>query len=191
MLISLVHHYELFCLLVAISGAAQAPLWPACIKIVSSHVDGSSLATIVGLLGTAPYAGATFSAAFVTYIADRSSWRYGLLPIFVSCLVVSLFVLVFLRLGSVGPSKRPTCTTAEQGNSYRKLFAISGVPEVTVAAACLKFGRYALYMWLPLFLTQYLNYSMAKSAVLSSAFDIGGAIGGPLIGYFVDNSKEK
>ena len=47
----------LFCALVMVSGAAQAPIWPACIKALSSHIDETKLGTYVGLLGSAPYAG--------------------------------------------------------------------------------------------------------------------------------------
>ena len=51
-----------------------------------------------------------------------------------------------------------------------------GVPEVTLAGFCLKFARYALYMWLPLFLTNHLNYSFMEAGIISAAFDIGGAV---------------
>ena len=60
LLSTLVTDFGLFCLLVALSGAAQAPLWPACIKVITYHVEPSSFGILVGLLGTAPYAGATF-----------------------------------------------------------------------------------------------------------------------------------
>ena len=71
------------------------------------------------------------------------------------------------------------------------ILSFRGVPEVTMAGFCLKFARYALYMWLPLFLTEHLNYSLMDAGIISCAFDIGGAIGGPLLGYYIDNTEEK
>ena len=55
----------------------------------------------MGLLGTAPYAGATFSAAFVSYLTDLYGWRHSLLPIFVPCTIVSILVFVAMPNGSL------------------------------------------------------------------------------------------
>ena len=82
--------------------------------------------------------------------------------------------------------------TNHKSNLLCNVYALfRGVPEVTMAGFCLKFARYALYMWLPLFLTEHLNYSLMDAGIISCAFDIGGAIGGPLIGYSIDNTEEK
>ena len=99
LLSTLVFNYGFFCLLIALSGAAQAPLWPACIKIITTHVEPNSFGIVVGLLGTAPYAGATFSAAFVSYITDLYGWRHSLVPIFLPCVIVSLIILVGVPIG--------------------------------------------------------------------------------------------
>ena len=101
LIMGLVKSFGLCCLLIAISGAAQAPLWPACIKIITNHVDSKSFGIVVGLLGTAPYAGATFSAAFVSYLTDLYGWRHSLLPIFVPCTIVSILVFVAMPNGSL------------------------------------------------------------------------------------------
>ena len=50
-LLVLTQDIYLFCALVVISGAAQAPIWPACIKALSSHIGENSIGTYVGLLG--------------------------------------------------------------------------------------------------------------------------------------------
>lgn len=186
---ALTHEYSLFCLCVAVSGAAQAPLWPACVKIITTHFDDSSLGRVIGLLSTSPYAGATFSAALVSYITDHWGWRHSLLPLFVPCMIVSVLVLCLLRPGHKNSVSK--AASNDSGHSYSKLLAINGVREVIAAGVCLKFGRYALYMWLPLFMTQSLEYDIITAGLLSSAFDIGGAIGGPLIGYWVDSTHEK
>ena len=61
LLSGLAHDYSVFCLLVALSGVFQAPLWPNCIKSLQVEVvEENALATHVGILGSAPYAGAAF-----------------------------------------------------------------------------------------------------------------------------------
>jgi sugar phosphate permease len=96
----------LFCALVVVSGAAQAPIWPACIKALSNNIDENSLGTYVGLLGSAPYAGASFSSAFIVYTADRYGWRHSMMPIFVICALVTLFVFYFLHQNTDQQAKR-------------------------------------------------------------------------------------
>ncbi len=195
-LLSLVHHYWLFCILVAISGASQAALWPSCIKIVTGKLSqGSGSATtasIVGLLGTSPYAGAAFSAAFVTYVSDRYGWRLSLLPICLTSVVVALLIAILLSTSKDSKaSMKSKMSSKDTPLSYSRLWSIKGVPEVTLSAVCLKFGRYALYMWLPKYLAESLGYSIAEAGMLSATFDLGGALGGPLVGYLLDRSSDR
>ena len=50
MLLSLTAHFGIFCLLVAVSGAAQAPLWPACIKVLNNSIaSDKSLASAIAV----------------------------------------------------------------------------------------------------------------------------------------------
>ena len=44
----------------------------------------------------------------------------------------------------------------------------------------------ALYLWLPLYLNEALGYSSFTSGMLSTLFDIGGVLGGPIIGFMSD-----
>lgn len=177
-----------FCVLVAISGAAQAPLWPACIKATTVWTSPTSVGTTVGMLGTAPFAGAAVSAAIVSYISDRSGWRSSILPICLSGLVTAVLVHVLLPVPKVPKVQSDQQNTVKDISS---VWSIKAVPDITVAAFNLKFVRYALYMWLPLYLTESLAYSKTNAGLMSAVFDIGGAVGGPLIGHLADKSKNK
>jgi OPA family glycerol-3-phosphate transporter-like MFS transporter 1/2 len=57
------------------------------------------------------------------------------------------------------------------------------VPEVAVAVFCLKTVRYAMYMWLPMFLLQHLGYSKTNAGMFSTMFEIGGILGSATTGY--------
>ena len=56
------------------------------------------------------------------------------------------------------------------------------VPELTVSVFCLKFVRYCMYLWLPMYLMEHLGYSAVQGGAFSAAYDVGGVIGGPLLG---------
>ena len=101
------------------------------------------------------FAGASFSSAFVTYVADRLGWRHSMLPIFIVCLVVSILVLSFLHSKI---RKRPNATMEQEKSDSSGivdlLFSINGVPSIALSVFFLKFARYALVMWLPMYLTK-------------------------------------
>ena len=48
MLLSLTQNYTMFCLLVAISGAAQAPLWAVSIKILDGFIPEKHITSKIG-----------------------------------------------------------------------------------------------------------------------------------------------
>ena len=188
-LISLVHDYYLFCILVAISGLAHGPLWPALIQILSKQIEPKVFAFYVGLLGTAPYAGASFSALLVSYISDQAGWRWSLLPIFIASLIWSAIVGIFLKSGK---SSRPV--TPKSSDTQMKTFDIlksEGVIPIIISVFCLKFVRYSFYMWLPIYLRQSMNLSMIECGLISSAFHIGGSTGGPISGLIIDSSRTR
>ena len=106
-----------------ISGTAQAPLWPACIKVITSHVDPSSFGILVGLLGTAPYAGATFSSAFVSKMTDLYGWRHSIFPIFIPCVITSLLLLFGVSTGSKNDIATKKSTQGQK-ISYAKMTSI-------------------------------------------------------------------
>ena len=46
-------------------------------------------------------------------------------------------------------------------------------------------------MWLPMYLTKGLGYSIIDAGWISSAFQFGGVFGSPIVGYIVDRSSIK
>ena len=46
-------------------------------------------------------------------------------------------------------------------------------------------------MWLPMFLTKGLRYSLIDAGWISSAFHLGGVLGSPVVGYLADKSSQK
>ena len=179
LLLSWTHNFGLFCLLVAASGAAQAPLWPACIKALDQTVQDKNLVSAIGVLGFAPYAGATFSSYFVTWISDSYGWRTSPIWIFVPCLLLSITCKVVLVNKKVDNETKPEET---DNHTLVQLLRIPGVLKILVSVTCLKFARYVLYMWLPLLLSQWYGFTMVQAGALNSCFYVGAALGGPGLG---------
>ena len=53
---------------------------------------------------------------------------------------------------------------------------------------CLKFVRYMMYMWLPLYLVDELSYTKMRAGMFSTIFDMGGIVGSPLLGLVLDRT---
>jgi sugar phosphate permease len=64
-----------------------------------------------------------------------------------------------------------------------ELWKIPMVPEVAIAIFCLKTVRYTLYMWLPMYLSQQLGYSIPSAGMFSTMFEIGGILGSASNGF--------
>ena len=60
------------------------------------------------------------------------------------------------------------------------------VPQLAASLFCLKFVRYCMALWLPLYLLEHLGYSKLQAGMFSTVFDIGGIFGSPLLGLFLD-----
>ena len=191
MLLSLTSHFGIFCLLVAVSGAAQAPLWPACIKVLNNSIaSDKSLASAIGVLGSAPFAGATLSSYFVSFISDRLGWRHSTIWIFLACFLLSFICKIVLA------KNRREIKTGQKEEDYLhddyslvQLLKIPGVMKVLLSVTFLKFTRYVLYMWLPLLLSQWYGFSMLQAGLISSWFYVGAALGGPGLGYLLSYHK--
>ena len=63
---------------------------------------------------------------------------------------------------SRSPSRSPA-KKASQSQHIRSLWSIPGVPATATSVFCLKFVRYCMYMWLPLYLIEHLGYPKVYS----------------------------
>ena len=188
--------YLMVCFCLFINGAAQAPIWPACTKILSAWYPENRLSSVFGTISTAPYAGALLGTALAIYIQDWYHWRLAFVPAGVLGILVSILVQFQLRkpkeIGLEVPGKIEANSPNVIGNdSISDIWKITAVPEVSTAVFCLKFVRYCMYMWLPMYLIDHLGYEKAQGGVFSTMFDIGGILGGPLLGFYVDKYHSK
>lgn len=187
-----------------INGAGQGPAWPSCCKAVAAWFPDSRLNSIVGFLATSVFVGGAFGTASAVYFQNIYGWRFVFVPPAVTSMVLGLLIYCVLftpeerRLTvpgkeSVGPSV--TKIIGEDAYTERKtfyqLFRLPTVMEITMTVLCLKVVRYAMFLWLPMYLVNYLQYSVAHAGLFSTIFDVGGTVGSPIMGLVLDRYFKK
>jgi len=200
---SLAPSFNLLAASLIFTGCFLAPCWPASSKLLSSWFQDSRLNSVFGLINTATYTGGLGGTALATALLQYSGWRSVFLPPAVLSVVVALTLFVFLKtpdqLEIVVPGKenrKPPVIVSAAGSqtslnsgsqrSLASLLRIPAVKELSVTMFCLKFVRYLMYMWLPLYLVETLKYSTFQAGMFSTMFDVGGIVGSPLLGLALD-----
>ncbi|XP_046398102.1 glucose-6-phosphate exchanger SLC37A1-like [Ischnura elegans] len=84
------------------------------------------------------------------------------------------------------PEKSLRAGSGRQQHHLRELWQIPTVAELSIAMACLKLVRYTMYLWLPVYLVQSLNYSTSDAGMYSTVFDVGGVAGSIILGIVAD-----
>ena len=175
------------------SGTFQATAWPNCVKALSSWYSDERRASIFGLWGTCIFAGGLMGTSLTVYLQYIYSPDLEMVFIIPSLVVFAIGLVVFFMLRS--PSELnieiPGKSQVTEANSSESLgilevCRLKKVPELLVAVICVKFVRYCLYMWLPMYLHEALKYSKAQAGMLSTTFEIGGVLGSALIGVFIN-----
>ena len=182
-----------FCLGLALTGGLLAPAWPACTKLLGLWFQGSRLNTMFGLLSTAVHLGSLAGTALAAALLDYSGWRsVGLPPAIVALATAALLAAALAtpqeRDFIVSENTSPSKDALPSQSSVRELACLPSVPSLAAAMFCLKFVRYCLYMWLPLYLLEELHYTKLQAGVFSTVFDLGGILGSALLGIYLDRS---
>ena len=190
--------FHLCLLMLFLCGTALAPTWPACSKALNSMFDKNK-DTMFGIFSTAGSVGGIFGTGLAVWTQSLYGWQLvHLVPSLLS------IVMALLTIGIVYSSEemnqdatvRPTnsspsalASTISPDNkgplikSWFGLWTIPLIPEITVAVFTLKVVRYCMYMWLPLFLLDYLKYDKVHAGLMSTAFEVGGGLGSALVGF--------
>ena len=110
-------------------------------------------------------------------------------------IAVTSGLLVYSLLYSPGekgitvPGKTVHTPEVKEEKASDSLLAISRIAcvrQVAAAMFTLKFVRYSMTMWLPLYLLEHLGYSKLQAGMFSTVYDIGGIFGSLLQGLLLD-----
>ena len=194
--------YTMLVVIMFINGAMQGPCWPACCKAVCAWYPDARLNSIVGFMSTSVFIGGALGTYLAVQLQSLYGWRMVHVPVGVAC--VGLGVLVFCVLHTPEerhlsvPGKEVVVSSLQRiseeqpgKKSFWQMWKIPAVMEISMTVLCLKVVRYCMFMWLPMYLVHYLNYSVARAGIFSTVFDIGGSLGSPAIGFILDRKFKK
>ena len=190
----------LLSVLLFVSGAAQATLWPNCVKHLSDWFVKDQLATVFGILGSVIFAGGILGTVLAVYLQNIYAPDLRMIFLLPSLIGIFMAVIVWSCLktpnelnivvgNNINSSNTDSTTTgaAEKKNlNFVQVWKIKLVPELSFTMFGIKLVRYCLYMWLPMYLHQNLKYDKATAGYLSTAFEIGCVIGSTSLGYVID-----
>ena len=160
---------------------------------MSAWFPDNKLNSIFGLLNTSAYAGGLGGTALTAALLEYYGWRrVGLPPAIIA--IISGFLVASLlsspeEQGVTVPGKTIQTAETRVEDGGDSLLAISRVPcvrQVAAAVFTLKFVRYAMTMWLPLYLLEALGYSKLQAGIFSTVYDIGGIFGTLANGVLLD-----
>lgn len=187
--------FPVLLLLLFLSGATQAPCWPACCKCLSSWFPDDAMNTVFGIISTSAFGGSIVATAIAVYLQKHYSWRFVFFPPSFLVLLLAILAWLFMKLpselfitipGKENSERNINSKKAGHSHTLCELWRIPSVAEMSLAMMCLKLVRYSMYLWLPIYLLQSLNYSPEQAGLFSVLFDVGGIIGSALLGWIVD-----
>ncbi len=201
----LTRSFHLTLLMLFLCGTALAPTWPACSKALASFFV-KKRDTIFGIFSTAGSVGGICGTGLAVWTQSAYGWQLvHLVPsAFVIIMALLTLGLIYspqemLGVGMSPASPAETISGRRQSvtqtiisgkprviSSWFGLWTIPLIPEITLAVFTLKVVRYCMYMWLPLFLLDYLNYDKVQAGLMSTAFEVGGGLGSALVGFLTE-----
>ncbi|CAF2989569.1 unnamed protein product [Rotaria sp. Silwood2] len=180
--------YRLFLFLLFLNGAFQSLCWAAANKGLGAWITDTQRNFVFGLFGTCPFAGGIIGTALAVYIQGKDGWRFVHFQPSIFCIIAGFLVLFLFRepseLKMVVAGKESLTKTSDLRSrmTIMEVCRLPMVKEIAATVFCLKVVRYAIYLWLPLYLKQELNYSTSDAGLFSTMFDIGGVVGSATIG---------
>lgn len=183
-------------ILLFINGSAQATLWGNCVKSLSGWYNSDQKATIFGIWGTCTFAGGIIGTAMAVQLQKIYPGDFRMIFMVPSVWVMMVGVLVHFmlrtpeELGVENAAKSALPKHVTEGETrqlnFFQTWRLKMVPELAWTMFGMKLVRYCLYMWLPMYLNQNLNYDKVHAGMFSTTFEIGGVLGSACIGVFID-----
>ncbi|CAH1782477.1 unnamed protein product [Owenia fusiformis] len=194
-----VSNYYVMLTLLFLSGSSQSLCWPNATKVVGAWFSETVRNSMFGAYGMCGFAGGLAGTSIAVYLQVHYGWRSmfftpSIIVIGLGILVTLVYRLPMEQANLCYLTEDPSATTATkqltdhtpQQYSFITLLKISTVKEVAFGVLCLKVVRYTMFLWLPMYLLNQLNYPKEHAGLFSMAFEVGGLIGSPLIGIILD-----
>ncbi len=181
-----------FVLLMTLNGLAQSTGWAGTVGTMASWFRRTERGTVMGAWATCYQVGGIGANTLAAFMLGRYGYRYSFFAGAVVLMVVLAINVLWQRnrpedVGLVLPDDDPDPAAPEQaGGSNWTKEAITSLLLVGGFYFFVKFIRYAIWSWVPYFLSK--NYAMAgdDAGYLSTIFDVAGLAGVLFAGWASD-----
>lgn len=175
----------------AINGLAQSCGWSGLVKMLAHWYEPRSRGIVMGWFGTSYVLGGFIATVFATWAATGPflaflGFRRGF---WLPAAGLAIFAVIFAAFARNRPSEFSPTPIPQPPKPTGPAFSFFSYPPLLVIAAmyfCIKLTRYALLFWLPLYMTNRLQYSAADAGYVSSVFELAGFLGAVLARYVSD-----
>ncbi|XP_076339281.1 sugar phosphate exchanger 3-like isoform X3 [Tachypleus tridentatus] len=206
-----IYNYYWYLVFWMLGGLAQSSGWPCVIAIIGNWFGKSSRGLVTGLWGASPSVGNIIGAYTVASVLHFGFEYAFLVPasLMFSCGIVVYFSIIpssrDVGLPEIedksdkepllGTSNIVTDTVSSDSKeslsrpdavSFSYAVFIPGVIPYSLSYACLKMVNYSFFFWLPYYLQSKYGWSEAEADRLSVWYDVGGIVGGVVIGLASD-----
>jgi sugar phosphate permease len=185
-------------LLACLNGAGQATGWCGLVRCMANWFSARERGVVMAWWGTNYALGGFLATVFATFCATglglwpALGWRKAfLLP----PALLAVIGLLFLTLTREQPGEQVRDgeevpkSHAPSGQQSSPVSALLKQPVLWIISAAyflLEMTRYGFLFWLPLYLTEALNYTPQSAGYLSSLFELVGFVGAVAAGYLSD-----
>ncbi|KAK3233542.1 hypothetical protein CYMTET_56170 [Cymbomonas tetramitiformis] len=180
-----------------VNGLFQALFFPFIMNVLNQWFPPSTRGRAFGLWTTCQQVGGFATSAFGAYVLGHPelTWHYVFIwPAFLA-FALSFVCLTLLQTSpdtATSLADSPAKDFAPQNSSsptilsFFQVLCLENMLNVGGGYFCIKLVRYIFLGWLPFYLTSVLEYSAAEAVLLSTAFDIAGAVGSIACGFVSD-----
>ncbi|CAH0521175.1 unnamed protein product [Peronospora belbahrii] len=198
-----IHALSFYAVLWGLNGLVQSSGWPANVAVMGKWFDHTERGAVLGIwsgnacLGN--IAGTALVALMFALYDQTVAWKLALLVVSVLAAIHGLLVFLFLypnpkdiqyRHELLEEAKPETVATkddmikdAENETKsttigFYEAWCIPGVLPYSLSYACLKSVNYALFFWIPFYLTVSLQMENSEAGSFSMLYDVGQIAGG-------------
>lgn len=175
-----------------ITGAGLSFAFVGCIQLSSRWFDERLLGVMVGLVETAGMLGALIGNMFLAVFISELGWRKAFETASIFAIVMSVLIWTIVRDAPKNLSPEPIIKT-----SIKQL--IKNLKKIVVKPSIWNYSAYIgmLYMvitvyaglWANPFLREVYNFTLPQATLACSMTTAGLAIGAPIAGLFLGNTK--